>query len=210
MKTIASQKNGTSAHGYLQCGITRSGTTVTVTTYTRHGLSVGRSVTILGCDQKEYNGIKTVATVPSSKTFTFETEDTPATPATGLPEVFPNIPVEREFPASVDIRSGRLKVDDALPVPNRRVTSTASLNVSGSVVTPSSSITLHAETHFVRMSVYTNNIRYKIHGDNPTTSSGHQIPAGTTVDLHPAFFDSLKVISESGTANLFFSELILM
>lgn len=209
MKTIASQKNGTSAHGYLQCGITRSGTTVTVTTYTRHGLSVGRSVTILGCDQLEYNGLKTVATVPSNKTFTFETADTPATPATGLPEVFPNIPVEREFPVSVDSRSGRLKVDDALPVPNRRVTSTHSLNVT-TVATPSSTISIHSETQFVRMSVHGNNIRYTIHGDNPGAASGHQIPAGTTIDLHPAFFEAMKVISETGTANLFFSELVLM
>lgn len=64
-------------------GITRSGSTVTVTTSTEHGYSVNDFVTIAGADQSDYNGAQRIYSVPSSTTFTFITTATPVTPATG-------------------------------------------------------------------------------------------------------------------------------
>jgi type IV pilus assembly protein PilY1 len=55
--------------------ITRSGTTVTITTAQNHGLSAGNSVTISGVPTASggtyYNGTFTVATAPANKTFTY-------------------------------------------------------------------------------------------------------------------------------------------
>lgn len=209
MDGIASNFNGTSSHGYLQCGITRSGSTATVTTYTRHGLSVGDRVQINGCTQTEYNGWFVIASVPTTSSFTYVVEGTPATPATGLPTAVPGLKANRAFPPAVDPRSGRLQVNDALPCPNPRVTATATLNVT-TVVALSTWITPHAETQFIRLSVHGNNIRYTIHGDDPGTASAHQIVSGTTIDLHPAFFSAMRVRSETGTANLYASELVVL
>ena len=63
-------------------GITRSGTTATVT-YANHGLMVNDRVTIAGADDPIYNGTVVVTSVPSRDTFTYEVAGSPATPATG-------------------------------------------------------------------------------------------------------------------------------
>lgn len=63
--------------------ITRSSSTVTVTTSSDHGYTVDDFVTIAGADQTDYNGEQRVYSVPSSTTFTFITTATPVTPATG-------------------------------------------------------------------------------------------------------------------------------
>jgi hypothetical protein len=64
--------------------ITRSGTTATVTTTSAHGLSASQSVVIYGADASAYNGTITVATVPTSTTWTYTgVSGNPATPATG-------------------------------------------------------------------------------------------------------------------------------
>lgn len=72
--------------------ITRSGTTVTVTTSTAHGFNVRAASTvphgsqcalISGAAESDYNGTHKVATIVSSTVFTFEIATTPATPATG-------------------------------------------------------------------------------------------------------------------------------
>ena len=72
--------------------ITRSGTTVTVTTSTAHGFNVRAASTvphgsqcalISGAAEADYNGTHKVATIVSSTVFTFEIATTPATPATG-------------------------------------------------------------------------------------------------------------------------------
>lgn len=52
-------------------GITRSGTTATVTTTTDHNLAVGQYVCIEGTSSPQFLGCWVVATVPSSTTFTF-------------------------------------------------------------------------------------------------------------------------------------------
>lgn len=63
-------------------GITRSGTTATVTTATAHGFSTGQKVVISGATQTDYNGAFTVA-VSSTTQFTYTVANSPATPATG-------------------------------------------------------------------------------------------------------------------------------
>lgn len=75
-------------NGYGQVnvsGITRSGTTATVTTATVHGLATGDSALISGAAQTQYN-VEAVITVTSSTVFTYSVVvagDAPVTPATG-------------------------------------------------------------------------------------------------------------------------------
>ncbi len=61
--------------------ITRASSTATVS-HTAHGYSTGQKVVILGADQGEYNGIKTI-TVGGANDYTFTVSGTPTTPATG-------------------------------------------------------------------------------------------------------------------------------
>ena len=61
--------------------ITRSGSTATAT-QTAHGMATGDEVMIVGADQIEYNGYKTI-TVTGANTYTFTVSGTPDTPATG-------------------------------------------------------------------------------------------------------------------------------
>lgn len=63
--------------------ITRSGSTVTVTTSSEHGYIVDDFVTIAGAVETDYNGAQRIYQVPTSTTFTFITTATPSTPATG-------------------------------------------------------------------------------------------------------------------------------
>jgi hypothetical protein len=65
--------------------ITGSGTTATVTARYQHNLTVGAKIQVFGCDQGVYNGNFTVATVPSTTTFTYTTQISvgAATTATG-------------------------------------------------------------------------------------------------------------------------------
>jgi len=63
--------------------LTSSSTTATATVAAGHGLQVNDSVTIAGATQTEYNGTYTVATVPSSTTFTYTFAGSATTPATG-------------------------------------------------------------------------------------------------------------------------------
>ena len=66
--------------------VTSSGTTVTVTTKFPHGMSVGAQIRVLGCTETAYNGIFTVATAPTTLTFTYTALSAPsASPATGFP-----------------------------------------------------------------------------------------------------------------------------
>jgi hypothetical protein len=54
--------------------ITGSTTTATVTSRFQHNLTVGAKIQVFGCDQGVYNGNFTVATVPSTTTFTYTTQ----------------------------------------------------------------------------------------------------------------------------------------
>ena len=66
--------------------VTRIGTTVTVETQNNHGFAAGNTVVIAGVTPTEYNGSFTIASVPTTKTFTYNLAATaigPATPATG-------------------------------------------------------------------------------------------------------------------------------
>jgi hypothetical protein len=69
-----------------------SGTTITVTTKFPHGLSVGTTIVVSGCDQAAYNGNFTVTGAPTSLTFTYIALSVPsAAPATGFPiSISPN------------------------------------------------------------------------------------------------------------------------
>ncbi len=62
--------------------ITRVGYVATVTS-TAHGFTVGDEAYIAGAEQRDYNGLQTVQSVPTASTFTFTVEGTPVTPATG-------------------------------------------------------------------------------------------------------------------------------
>ncbi|MGH8832443.1 MAG: PilC/PilY family type IV pilus protein [Polaromonas sp.] len=72
-----------SVSAFSVASLTRSGPVATVTTGSAHGFVVGDSVTMAGATQAEYNGTKTVATVPSTTQFTFAAPDYPSYPATG-------------------------------------------------------------------------------------------------------------------------------
>jgi type IV pilus assembly protein PilY1 len=70
--------------------ITRNAATITVTTQSPHGLSVGSAITIQGSSESAYNGNFTVVTVPTSSTFTVGGfTDTPTTPSAGTYTVAP-------------------------------------------------------------------------------------------------------------------------
>lgn len=62
--------------------VTRSGSTVTVTTTAAHGFTSGTVIRIAGANQAEYNGDVRI-TVTSDTTFTYSILGTPVTPATG-------------------------------------------------------------------------------------------------------------------------------
>ena len=61
---------------------THSGTTATTTTNSQHGLSVGNAITVTDAVPALYNGTFTIATVPTSTTFTYTLTGTPASNAT--------------------------------------------------------------------------------------------------------------------------------
>ena len=62
--------------------ITRSGSTVIVTTASSHNLATGIDVTISGANQTDYNGTHNIIVV-NDTVFTYDIPTTPATPATG-------------------------------------------------------------------------------------------------------------------------------
>lgn len=66
--------------------ITRSGTTATAETSTVHGLATDDYVFVSGADQDDYNILAQI-TVTDTTHFTYEVANSPATPATGSPEM---------------------------------------------------------------------------------------------------------------------------
>lgn len=58
--------------------LANSGTTATLTTAIAHNLKVGQSVVVKGATDANFNGTFTIATVPSSTTFTYTMGGTPA------------------------------------------------------------------------------------------------------------------------------------
>src|SRR5574343_283314 len=87
----------------VSCTITRSGYTATVTR-TAHGVAVGDEVLIQGADQGLYNGVQTVASVPTADTYTYTLDGQPVTPATGTITMAPfaDQPVEIPRPVITD------------------------------------------------------------------------------------------------------------
>jgi hypothetical protein len=66
--------------------LTRSGTTVTVTTKFPHNINTGARVTVTGSSDSAYNGTFTVVTAPTDTTFTYTAFVAPTTtPAPGFP-----------------------------------------------------------------------------------------------------------------------------
>jgi len=92
--------------------ITRSGSTVTVTTSTAHGLAVSDRVVMTGADQREYNGGHQVATVLSTTQFTYTITGTPVTPAT-VAEGFPGLRCAKAMIPFV-VQDGSVYMDTAL------------------------------------------------------------------------------------------------
>lgn len=72
--------------------VTASGTTVTVNTRFAHNIAAGATIIVSGCEQPQYNGFWTVATVPTANSLTYTADSAPsASPATGFPiRVNPN------------------------------------------------------------------------------------------------------------------------
>jgi len=64
-------------------GLTRSGTTVTVS-HTSHGLKDGEYVNIEGANEEDYNGIHQITYI-GADSYSYEITGTPASPATGSP-----------------------------------------------------------------------------------------------------------------------------
>lgn len=94
--------------------ITRSGAVATVT-LASHGLAVGDSIKISGATESEYNGTFTIATVPTSGTFTYAVSGSPATPATGSPVLGTTVVYEPvSDPASMDSVSIYFNLDGVL------------------------------------------------------------------------------------------------
>lgn len=76
------------AGAILDCTITRSGSTATVTTTTPHGMTAAaNNPSIRGATQAEYNQEDITITVTGPNTFTYPVSGSPATPATGAPKV---------------------------------------------------------------------------------------------------------------------------
>jgi hypothetical protein len=66
--------------------ITAAGVTATVTTRYAHNVAPGASITVLGADQPQYNGVFTVATAPTPTTLTYTMSQAPSSsPAQGFP-----------------------------------------------------------------------------------------------------------------------------
>lgn len=78
--------------------LTRSGSLVTATLGSDHGLATGVEIIVSGATEPEYNGTFT-ATVTSRTTFQYTIIGTPSTPATGSPEYdvdIASVPVEAQ------------------------------------------------------------------------------------------------------------------
>lgn len=64
-------------------GLTRSGTTATLTTDDAHGLASNVKITVTGAVETDYNVVDAEITVTGAATLTFEVSGSPSTPATG-------------------------------------------------------------------------------------------------------------------------------
>jgi len=107
--------------------VTRSGTTVTVTTNADHNLSNNVRVTIAGAVEPEYNGTFDII-VESNTVFTYEISESPSTPATGtitatgsygngiIQSLDFGDAVNRDFGVAMNLQSPILGIDDELLV----------------------------------------------------------------------------------------------
>ncbi len=78
--------------------------TVATVAQTANGLTAGDQVYVSGAVQTDYNGLQTVASVPTANTWTFVVNNSPTTPATGTissQTVAPN-PIELTIPVVTD------------------------------------------------------------------------------------------------------------
>lgn len=72
--------------------VTSSGNTVTVNTRFAHNMAAGATIIVANCTQPEYNGVWTIASVPTPTSLTYTSNNAPSvSPATGFPiRVSPN------------------------------------------------------------------------------------------------------------------------
>ena len=73
----------TSETAQTASGVTRSGSTATMTFGVAHGYVSGQQITVAGAAQTDYNGTFTILSVPSTTTLTYTVSNSPTTPATG-------------------------------------------------------------------------------------------------------------------------------
>lgn len=73
----------TSETAQTASGVTRSGSTATMTFGTAHGYVSGQQITVAGAVETDYNGTFTVLSVPTVATLTYTVSNSPTTPATG-------------------------------------------------------------------------------------------------------------------------------
>lgn len=85
--------------------LTRTSTTATATTPSAHGYLVNDYVVISGANQSDYNGTFRVTSVPTTTTFTYTVNNSPATPATGTITVTKNDLVYRYYKKSQKLLS---------------------------------------------------------------------------------------------------------
>ena len=109
--TYTSTAAGTlSTNSISIAGLVRSGTTVTATTTSDHGLGNNVEVTISGAVETGYNVTNTQITVTAANTFTYTVDGSPTSPATGTilaGYVSVTIPVKSDaFGESQNLNSG--------------------------------------------------------------------------------------------------------
>ena len=91
-------------------GITVVGTVATATTSAAHGLAQGSQVTLSGMTPSAFNGLFSVASVPSTTTFTFNTLIAPGGPATVIGAYTANNIAMALFEEASDINLGGVSV----------------------------------------------------------------------------------------------------
>ena len=64
--------------------LSRSGQTAVAQTAAGHGFRVGQRIVVLGADQQEYNGTRTITAIPTSVQFQYVVNGAPQSPATGV------------------------------------------------------------------------------------------------------------------------------
>ena len=184
--------------------LTRSGTTVTVTTKFPHNINTGALVKVTGSSESAYNGTFTVVTAPTDTTFTYTAPVTPTTsPAPGFPIT---VAPESWYGAtsriglfddqngfffefngqtlSVVKRSSTTQLTGTLAISNGATTVTGTNTLFSSQLTPGDYIVIRGMSYLVQsISSNTSMVIYPEY--RGTTLAGSDIASKTTNERYP-------------------------